>query len=200
MQILGSIAVLIVSITLHEYAHGWAAYKLGDPTPKDSGRLTFNPLSHIDPFGTVILPLMLLMIPGLFPIGYAKPVPINPYHFKNPRRDIMKVGFAGPAANFALVLFFWFIVKTVPVWFIVHIAVSGMVINLLLGMFNLIPIPPLDGSRVASAFMSHRVAYNYLRLETAGVFLILFLFATGAFRGFVNFIYSAVLFLIGWKL
>jgi len=164
------VLILLISITFHEYAHGWMAHRLGDPTPKDNGRLTLNPLAHIDPFGTVILPFILSLI-GLFPLGYAKPVPINPNHFKNPKKDMMWVGIAGPAVNFiiafSLILIFKMGIRVFPQGFIVAILV-----NIILGLLNLIPIPPLDGSRILAALLPGRLVYKYLRIESYGVLIV----------------------------
>ena len=193
MQVLGLILILGLSITIHEYAHGWMADKLGDPTPKTAGRLTLNPLAHFDILGTIVLPLLLLLLPGLMPVGYAKPVPINPYHFKNPRKDIMWVGIAGPAINLAAALMFLVLLKTGLPGLIKEFLAAGVTINILLGFFNLLPIPPLDGSRIFASFLPHRLAYKYLKMELAGMFLIFFLFVIGAFRGFIDFTYSVIL-------
>ncbi|MFH1317706.1 MAG: site-2 protease family protein [Candidatus Omnitrophota bacterium] len=183
--------ILLISITFHEYAHGWMAAKLGDPTPAESGRLTFNPLAHIDPFGTVILPgLLLLLSQGAFAFGYAKPVPINPYHFKNPKKDIMWVGLAGPVANFllALVLVLFLKIGIVVLPDIVNQAiVLGVMINFILGFFNLVPIPPLDGSKIVASFLPHRVACQYLKMEMIGFFLMMILIMSGFFRLFISY-------------
>jgi len=185
------IPILLISITFHEYAHGWMAAKLGDPTPAESGRLTFNPLAHIDPFGTVILPgLLLLLSQGAFAFGYAKPVPINPYHFKNPKKDIMWVGLAGPVANFllALVLVLFLKIGIVVLPDIVNQAiVLGVMINFILGFFNLVPIPPLDGSKIVASFLPHRVACQYLKMEMIGFFLMMILIMSGFFRLFISY-------------
>lgn len=180
------ILILFISITLHEYFHGWMASKLGDPTPKESGRLTLNPLAHIDPFGTIILPFLLLMLSrGAFSFGYAKPVPINPYHFKNPKKDIMWVGLAGPLANFFIVFCLVALLKIGISFFpqeFTAVIIQGIFINLVLGMFNLIPIPPLDGSKIAASFLSNKLYYQYLKMERVGFLIILLLMAAGFFR------------------
>lgn len=182
IPILGFLVILLISITFHEYSHGWVAAKLGDPTPRYSGRLTLNPLAHIDLFGTVIMPILLLVVSrGTFAFGYAKPVPINPYHFKNPKRDLRLVGAAGPAANIALALLLTFVLKT-GVFPLVNILVWGIMINLILAVFNLVPIPPLDGSKIVASLLPNRMAVNYLKMETYGFFIIILLIATGFFR------------------
>ena len=141
--------VIIFSSIIHEYSHGWAALQLGDPTAKYEGRLTLNPLAHIDPFGTVLLPIFLLLTSGIF-IGYAKPVPFNPMNLRDPRRDAGLVGVAGPASNLVIVLILGLIVR-----FMGNLAFMALLspflkliimINIWLALFNLIPVPPLDGS------------------------------------------------------
>ncbi|MBN2482587.1 MAG: site-2 protease family protein [Candidatus Omnitrophica bacterium] len=168
------ICILFFSVVLHECAHGWVAWRLGDPTPKLSGRLTLNPISHIDIFGTILLPiLLLLMSGGNFTFGYAKPVPINPNNFKNPKKDMMWVGASGPASNLILALLIIIILKvnmiTDPVY---TVLLYGVFINLILAIFNLLPIPPLDGSRIVASFLSYRQAYRYLKLERFGFLII----------------------------
>jgi Zn-dependent protease len=185
--------ILFFSITFHEYCHGWAAYKLGDPTPKNSGRLTLNPLAHIDLFGTLLLPIFLLVLSrGTFAIGYAKPVPINPNHFKNPKKDIKWVGLSGPLANIFLALVLITLIKlNFP---LKNILVLGAFLNLILAVFNLIPIPPLDGSRIVTSFLPPKAIHSYLQLEPYGFFIVIFLVFFGFFRWFiipiVSFIFS----------
>ncbi|MEI8350578.1 MAG: site-2 protease family protein [Candidatus Omnitrophota bacterium] len=181
------IVILFFSITLHEYSHGWIANRLGDPTAKISGRLTLNPLAHIDLFGTILLPVLLLIISqGGFSFGYAKPIAINPYHFKNPRRDMMWVGLFGPLANFVIAFFLVLFFKLLPFTLFSRVLLEGIVINLILGIFNLIPVPPLDGSRVISALLPYRLFYTYLRMETFGALLIIVLIMLGVFERFVR--------------
>ena len=190
--------ILYISITLHEYSHGWAAYKLGDPTPKESGRLTLNPLAHIDPFGTVIMPLLLIILSrGTFAFGYAKPVPINPYHFRNPKKDILWVGLSGPAANIGIAVFLSLLAKLPFPAFILEILVWGVVINLILAIFNLLPIPPLDGSRVVAALLPYRASYIYLKMEMAGFFIVVALIMLGFFDWFLFPIVRTMLSILG---
>jgi len=180
------IPVILLSIIFHEYSHGWMAYKLGDPTPKDSGRLTFNPLAHIDLFGTIILPLISAFVFG-FIFGYAKPVPINPYHFKNPRKDIMYVGLAGPAANIIIAALLVLLFK-LPIPALQELLIPAIILNLILAIVNLMPIPPLDGSKVFAFFLPNDLAYKYLRIGTYGLFILYFLVLSGFFFRFVRII------------
>ncbi len=147
--------VLIFSAILHEYAHGYAAYALGDPTAKNMGRLTLNPVPHIDPFYTILLPIIMIILPTNFIIGGAKPVPINPFNLRG-RYAQMKVALSGPGSNIALALVFGLFIRFLPVVReneSLFFAFSAVVfVNLLLAVFNLLPIPPLDGSHVLFTF------------------------------------------------
>ncbi len=140
-----SFFVLIVSITVHELAHAFSADRLGDPTPRSYGRLTLNPIAHADLLGTILLPLLSLTT-GIPTIGWAKPVPIDPYNFSHPRRDEFLVALAGPLANFSLALVFSLLLKIGLLPF--PVAFIFIAINVSLGVFNLIPLPPLDGSKI----------------------------------------------------
>ena len=176
--------VLIFAITVHEFAHGWVAYKLGDPTAKYMGRLTLNPLAHIDPFGTIILPLLLVLL-RMPPIGWAKPVPVDFMSLNNPKRDMLWVGIAGPSANFALAFILSVIIKTAPFLvqtFIGQVIVLAIIINVILGIFNLIPIPPLDGSRIISAILPYKYLVFYNKIQPYGFLLIILLLWSGILR------------------
>ncbi|MDD2730880.1 MAG: site-2 protease family protein [Candidatus Portnoybacteria bacterium] len=143
-------AVVILSAIVHEYAHAWAAFRQGDPTAKYAGRLTLNPLAHIDLWGTVLLPLFLLFFFQFF-FGYAKPVPINPYNFRDQRRGMIWVSIAGVAANFLIAISLSLVVRFLPNFFLNPFFVFIIQVNIWLGLFNLLPFPPLDGSKLLLA-------------------------------------------------
>ncbi len=174
--IICSILCFIPAIVVHEVAHGFMAYRLGDPTAKRAGRLTLNPLKHIDIFGTVILPLILIVIGG--PVfGYAKPVPYNPTYFKNPRLGDLLVGLAGPISNFLMAListliayllfgiYPQFIENTFFSYFYMMFLPMFTLINLYLMFFNLIPIPPLDGSSILALFIPQKYLKQYYAIQ-----------------------------------
>jgi Zn-dependent protease len=168
-----ALALLIPSVVLHELAHGYVSLRHGDPTARDAGRLSLNPLRHVDPFGTVLLPL-LLWSAGAPVFGYAKPVPVNPLHYRDLRHGQLATGLAGPAANLALALAGGGLAWTArllgadtsePLAWMWLIAAAFTEVNLVLMFFNLIPIPPLDGSSVLPLFLSNRGLYTYYRLQ-----------------------------------
>ncbi|MDP2167661.1 MAG: site-2 protease family protein [Thermodesulfovibrionales bacterium] len=201
-QLAVSAPAILVAITFHEVAHGYIAYRLGDPTAKSMGRLTLNPIAHIDPIGTVIMPaLLLIFTQGQFVFGYAKPVPINPYNFKNPRKDMALSAAGGPAANLALALASVLIMKFViaPLSIFVPASVSSsvlaplmlmfrssVIINVVLAAFNLIPVPPLDGGRVLVGFLPRNQAHALSRVEPYGMMIVIILIATGMAEFFIN--------------
>lgn len=182
-----TIVILVFSAILHEVAHGYVADRLGDPTARLLGRLTLNPIPHIDPLMSIVLPLLLLISGSPILFGAAKPVPVDPFNLRDGRRDMALVALAGPITNFliaaiaALVLKFGGPFITSPL--IEGIIFSIVQLNLLLGIFNLIPIPPLDGSKVFSLFLPEDSAKTYLSLGTYGMFIIFFLllFPIGGF-------------------
>ena len=169
---------LLFAITLHEAAHGFAAYRLGDDTAKKRGRVTLNPLRHIDPVGTVLLPSVLIVSPLPFVFGYAKPVPVAFHKLRRPRRDMVLVAAAGPVANILIAL-----VSALLIWLTHLIPASGarwlilncthsILINLLLAVFNMLPLPPLDGGRVAVGLLPDFVARPLARLERYGLLIL----------------------------
>ncbi len=184
MSLVLSLAIFLFAIIIHEISHGWVAYKLGDPTAKYAGRLTLNPMAHIDPFGMILLPLILTMMGSPVIFGWAKPVPVNFWNLKNPRRDMIWVGLAGPLAKiilaFALSLFLKININLPALIF--NILIAGIYVNLVLAVFNLIPIPPLDGSRVVVGLLPRELAVRYIRLERFGIPLIFLLMFMGLFN------------------
>lgn len=179
---------VLFAITVHEVAHGWVAWKRGDPTAMLMGRLTLNPIKHIDPFGTILLPGILLLFHSPFLFGYAKPVPVNFGGLKDPKRDMVLVAIAGPAANL-LMAFFW----TLVLWLGGHLpgaltyigepmqlmGEAGIMINVILIIFNLIPIPPLDGGRVAVGLLPASASTALSRIEPYGFIILIVLLFTG---------------------
>ena len=189
-MILLQIFVLLLAVVIHEAAHGWVAYKCGDPTARDMGRLTLNPLPHIDPFMTIIMPILAYFTIG-FVIGGAKPVPINPNNFRNPKRDIILVSLAGCISNFITAIFFAIllqlgIAKIMPAF--TMLCIYGVLINILLGVFNLIPIPPLDGSKILMSILPYRQMMTYLKFERFGFILIILFVYSGLFRMIFNYV------------
>ncbi|OGX12031.1 MAG: hypothetical protein A2351_03655 [Omnitrophica bacterium RIFOXYB12_FULL_50_7] len=171
-----TIFILLVAMTIHEVSHGLAAHWLGDDTAKRAGRLTLNPLRHIDLFWTVLLPAFLYFTTGgRFMIGMAKPVPVDFSKLRNPRRDMILVALAGPLANLmmaAVLAFFYGISNNVHLLY-------GIYLNLGLAVFNLIPIPPLDGSRILAGFLPRRWAVSFFSVERFGFLLIILFYTTG---------------------
>lgn len=171
--------VLLFAVIFHECAHGFVAEKLGDPTARQEGRITLNPLPHIDPFGTILLPLITILMPGGFFFGYAKPVPVITSNLRNPRWDSVTVAFAGPASNFLLAILAAAALAVVPPGdpksvsaFLQPILVTALYVNVYLGVFNLIPFPPLDGSWILMGFLPINMAIRYSRLRPYGFLLI----------------------------
>jgi len=172
-----SFALLLIAMTVHEFAHGAVAYKLGDSTARLSGRLTLNPLAHIDPFWTIILPLVLfLSTAGHFVFGAAKPVPVNYWNLKNPKRDMIWIGLAGPLANFILAFMLAGLLRFIPsAGVISYLVFNLLTINVVLALFNLMPIPPLDGSKILAGLLPAKISEQYAHFERFG-FIILFVF------------------------
>ncbi len=185
MKYVISVVVLLFSIIVHEVAHGFVAYKRGDSTAKLLGRLTLNPIYHIDIFGSIILPAILILT-GAPVFGWAKPVPVNMYNLKNPKRDMIFVSLAGVTANFLLALVagvIMFVIRTffadVSIMASIYLILQYViVINIVLMIFNLIPIPPLDGSRVVFFLLPRDLAQKYAKIERYGFWIILILLMT----------------------
>lgn len=172
--------VLLFSVIIHEVAHGYVALLNGDPTARLSGRLTLNPIPHIDPIGTILLPLILLFTGSRLLFGWAKPVPVNPSYFKDYRWGEITTSVAGPASNLLLALLFSNLMRlNIGGPGLLLLAYYGCTINIFLALFNLIPIPPLDGSHVVSAFLPYRWLQYYRYLEPVGFIIILLLFYSG---------------------
>jgi len=177
--------IFFYAVILHEYAHGWMADKLGDPTARKLGRLTLNPMKHVDPVGTVFLPAVLFFLNSPVIFGWAKPVPVNFLNLRHPKRDMMWVGIAGPIVNIALAVFFSQLLKLPFSAPDIKIIQTAVVINLVLAVFNMIPIPPLDGSRLLMGLLPNRIAIFYSRLENYGMLIVLLLLYAGLFDALV---------------
>ena len=180
---------ILFAITLHEAAHGWVASKFGDHTARMMGRVTLNPVKHIDPVGTILVPAALLIMSTGFIFGWAKPVPINFNALRSPKSGMIWVALAGPGANLImaigwLLVFFLAIKMNIPI--LQRMADAGILINILLAVFNLLPIPPLDGSRVISALLPNPLAYKYNQLEQYGLFILIGLMYFGGFAKIVK--------------
>ena len=180
---------LLFAITLHEAAHGWVASKLGDHTARMMGRVTLDPTRHIDPIGTIAIPLVLLLSSSGFIFGWAKPVPINFNALRNGKNGMIWVALAGPGANIVMAicwLFVMIIAINMNIATLIEMGRVGILVNCVLAVFNLLPIPPLDGSRVISALLPNRLAYQYNQLEQYGLYILLGLMFLGGFNYLVR--------------
>ena len=192
--------LLLFSITVHEYCHGLMAERRGDDTARLLGRLTLNPIAHIDLFGTILLPL-LAMISGFPLFGWAKPVPINPLRLYSPRSDMMYIGLAGPVANFSLAvasaLILRFIISSGLFITFAPLVHYLLIINVILAVFNLIPVPPLDGSHILGGLLPRDMAYQYERIKPYGFIIIIFLLYSGMLWAFLMPIVRFIIRLLG---
>jgi Zn-dependent protease len=171
---------VVVAVILHEVSHGAVAYALGDPTARDAGRLTLNPIPHIDPFGTLLLPGLLIFIGSPFVFGYARPVPVSFGRLRSPKRDMILVAAAGPLTNLTLATLSSVLLHIVgpDAGLLTSVLFASVLINVVLAVFNLIPIPPLDGSRVLTGLLPLPLARLYVRLEPFGMLLVIILLAS----------------------
>ena len=163
--------IVLVSLTLHELAHAWVAWRLGDPTAKSQGRLTLNPIVHLDPLGTLMFVLTALI--ANLPFGWARPVPVDPRYFRRAKEGMAIVAAAGPLMNFLLALVCWAVVRHVELsgqW--TEVLEKAYIVNLVLGIFNLIPVPPLDGSRILGAVMDDATYVRWIRLDQYGMLVV----------------------------
>ncbi len=186
---------VLLAIILHEVAHGWVAEKFGDNTARWMGRITLNPVKHIDPVGTVLIPIVLVVIGSPFLFGYAKPVPIDSRKMRNPKRDMIWVALAGPATNLILALLstiLLMLVLQLPqslFWVIEPLALmcqASIIINMVLCVFNLLPLPPLDGGRIAVGLLPGPMAWQLSRLEPFGFLIIVALLVFGVLQGVIG--------------
>jgi Zn-dependent protease len=192
LETLYVLPILLFSVVVHEVAHGWMAYRLGDPTARDMGRLTLNPIPHIDPIGSIAIPLLSYISAGAVFIAWAKPVPVNPMFFRNPRRDDILVSVVGPFSNMvvAAVCAVAYVVsvrligplenipsglETSAAEFVVQMFGAGITMNIFLAVFNMIPVPPLDGSHVLSSVLPPEIGERYRQIGFFGIIVVLFL-------------------------
>lgn len=201
--ILVQVVILFFSLSFHESAHAWMADKLGDPTGKRLNRISLNPIKHIDLFGTLIIPAFLIIVRSPFVFGWAKPVPVNPFNFKDPYKGIALTSLAGPGSNFILAvisfiifkIFFFFAKAGTYSEPIAIILISMIIINLLLCFFNLIPLPPLDGSGILSGFFPDSFGKIIDKIQPFSLIILILILSTGIFSKFFNIIIG---FVLGW--
>jgi Zn-dependent protease len=207
LQVLAVAAIpVLFAITIHEVAHGWVARHFGDRTAERLGRLTVNPLKHIDPIGTVVVPAIALMTTG-FLFGWAKPVPVATRNLRNPRRDMMFVAAAGPGANILMAIFWAFFTKLVTIsglegmtlQFFLTMGQIGVFINVILAVFNMVPIPPLDGGRVLSGLLPPRASTKLDAMEPYGLIIVLafIFFAWGYLRPVITAVTGLIMSIAG---
>ena len=192
---------VIFAITVHEAAHGYAAKHFGDMTAFNAGRITLNPLKHIDPFGTILLPALTIMLGGIL-FGWAKPVPVDFRRLRNPKKDMLWVAAAGPASNFVMAIFWVLLMKfsvNVPEAFVLPMtlmAKAGVSINIVLMVLNLLPLPPLDGGRIAVSLLPMRLARPFAQIERYGFIILIVLLFSGALSRIldplINLVYALI--------
>lgn len=196
---------VILAITLHEAAHGYVAKKYGDLTAYAQGRVTLNPLRHIDPMGTVIVPLLLLAVSSPYLFGWAKPVPVNFGNLRHPKRDMLWVAAAGPGANL-LMAFLWALVFKLGLAIpesnfsepMLLMGQAGILINVILLVLNLLPLPPLDGGRIAVSLLPQRIAYRFAQVEPYGFIILLVLLFTGVLGAVIGPFILITIRLVAW--
>lgn len=195
---------ILLAITIHEFFHGYVAYKLGDPTAKMMGRLTLNPFHHIDLFGTILLPLLLFLMKSPFLLAWAKPVPINPLNFKKPNRDMALSSLAGPLSNLVICIISILLYRqlssqtfTAGQDFFLRVLKASFFLNFALFAFNLLPVPPLDGSKVLYFFLPEALKKFYNRIEPYGFFILMLLIITKVFDIYVGILFKLVLYILG---
>jgi Zn-dependent protease len=196
---------VILAITLHEAAHGYVAKQFGDLTAYAQGRVTLNPLRHIDPMGTVIVPLLLLAVSSPYLFGWAKPVPVNFGNLRHPKRDMLWVAAAGPGANL-LMAFLWALVFKLGLAIpesnfsepMLLMGQAGILINVILLVLNLLPLPPLDGGRIAVSLLPQRIAYRFAQIEPYGFIILLVLLFTGVLGAVIGPFILITIRLVAW--
>ena len=194
---------VIFAITVHEAAHGYAARYFGDMTAHLAGRISLNPIKHIDPFGTILVPALMMMAGGIL-FGWAKPVPVDFSRLRNPKRDMLWVAAAGPASNLVMAILWVFALKFsagLPAYLGVPfelMAQAGVMINVVLMVLNLLPLPPLDGGRIAVSLLPHHLAYRYAKVERYGFIILIVLLFTGILAKILQPLIFGVISLISW--
>ena len=195
------LAVLLMSVVIHEFAHGWAAFYLGDPTAKYYGRLTLNPIKHLDPFGSFIVPVFLVLFQSPVVFGWAKPVPFNPHNLSDQKYGPAKVAVAGPLANLAIALVFGLLLRFLPPAFLSSTGLGDIfsviaLLNLLLAVFNLMPVPPLDGSKLLFAFLPASMDKIRVALERYSMVILIF-FIFFAFQWIIPLVFGLFNLIVG---
>jgi len=199
LDVLFQVLILFFSVIIHEVAHGYAALTLGDPTARQAGRLTLNPIKHMDPWGTVVLPLFLILIRSPFLVGWARPVPVNPLLMRDPKKGMMLVGAAGPLANIALILLSALALRSMPFSappILFDLLKYCCAINIILALFNLVPVPPLDGSKVVAGILPPKMRAAYVGLERYGIFIIIGLLYLGLLDQVIIPLYRTIFYLL----